>query len=117
MRPGGFIREFTANNDKRDFRAPCTPPGAIGTTWEDCPRTPDEQENALARGKPWDSLTTAQRVALQFMMDDYVWCADESQVFLQAVVGDELDQKLQVLQRQRAAQARSDLPPPDYHAA
>ena len=115
MRPGGFIREFTADNYEREFRTPSTPPGKIGSTWEDCPRTPDSQESAVARGKPWNGLTSDQRVALQVLKEDYIWCADEGQVFLQAVVGGELDRKLQALQRQRLAQARSDSPTPDYH--
>jgi len=115
MRPGGFIREFTADNNEREFRTPITPPGKRGSTWEDFPRTSDSQECAVASGNPWDGLTSDQRAALQVLKKDYIWCADEGQVFLQAVVGGELDRKLQALQRQRLEQARSDSPTPDYH--
>jgi len=130
MRPGGFIRQYTADNHERDFRTPITPPGKTGSTWEDCPRTPDSQEGAVASGKwndlapaqraalldkPWGGLTSDQRAAMQVLKTDYIWYTDEGEIFLQAVVGGELDRKLQALQEERLQQARSASPTPDYH--
>ena len=122
MRPGGFIRQYTADNHERDFRTPITPPGETGSTWEDCPRTPNRHESAVASGKwedltttqraalmdkPWSGLTSDQRAEMQVLKTDYLWYTDEGEIFFQAVVGGEPDRKLQALQEAQLQQARA----------